>query len=101
MEKLSQQPDYIVDEIPAVYSLQLGTKLLGTLKTFVARLVVLSEGEERNQLIRELVCKIEILKEARGLRHENIGYLVKDDHIDYFLQYIQDQAILLFIPEDN
>jgi hypothetical protein len=43
------------------------------------------------------VCKIEIIKEARGLRHKNIWANSGGDKIDYMLQYLQDLAILQFV----
>gem|GEM_PF-4591818 len=56
-----------------------------------------SSIEARNDVIRKFVCRIEMLKEKRGLRHQNIGADSGGDEIDYLLQYLQDLAILQFV----
>jgi len=56
-----------------------------------------TDKEVKNDHIRALVCKIEIMKEARGLKHKNIGAQSNGNEVDYLLQYLQDLAILQFM----
>lgn len=60
------------------------------------RMRSVNDNEARNDLIRAFVCKIEMLKEKRGLRHAHIGAESGHDELDYLLQYLQDLAILEF-----
>jgi cysteine-rich repeat protein len=96
LSKLSQQPMEIVYAIPSSYALQLGTKALRFTTQLTALLRGTTDDEARNDLIRDFVCKIEILKAKRGLRHENIGADSGGSALDYLLQYLQDLAILQF-----
>lgn len=94
--KLSKQAVEIVHAIPSSYAIQLGTKALRFTTQLTAMLRGAPSDEARNDMIRDFVCRIEILKAKRGLRHENIGFSSQGSALDYLLQYLQDLAILQF-----
>jgi hypothetical protein len=58
--------------VPAEYATVLGGKLIRSSSQLLAKLRGEKDAEKRNDIIRAFVCKIEIIKEARGLRHKNI-----------------------------
>lgn len=96
LAKLSAQPVDIVHVIPAKYAKKLGGKAIRLTTQMSHMLRRTTDPEAKNDIIRAFVCKIEQLKEARGLRHENIWAKSGGDEIDYLLQYLQDLAILQF-----
>lgn len=55
-----------------------------------------ADTNARNDLIRDFVCKVEMLKAKRGLQHKDIGARSNGSALDYLLQYLQDLAILEF-----
>lgn len=97
LQKLSAQSMEIIKIIPANYAKKLGTKALKLTTQMSHMLRNTADTEARNNSIRALVCKIEKLKEARGLKHQNIWADSGADEIDYLLQYLQDLAILQFV----
>jgi len=97
LKKLSTLDMEIVQVIPAKYARKLWTKSLKLSTKLTRVLLSASSIEARNDVIRKFVCRIEMLKEKRGLRHQNIGADSGGDEIDYLLQYLQDLAILQFV----
>lgn len=70
--KLSNQSMEIIEVIPSRYARTLGTKALKLSTHLTQMLRKTSDAEARNDIIRRFVCRIEQLKEARGLRHAHI-----------------------------
>lgn len=94
LKKLSME---IVEVIPSKYARKIWTKAIKLMNQLSSILRKTTDKEVKNDHIRALVCKIEIMKEARGLKHKNIGAQSNGNEVDYLLQYLQDLAILQFM----
>lgn len=94
LKKLSME---IIEVIPSKYARKIGTQAIKLTSQLLSKLRKTADKEAKNNHIRALVCEIEMLKEARGLRHKNIGANANGNEVDYLLQYLQDIAILQFV----
>lgn len=97
LKKLSKLSMEIIEVIPSKYARTIWTQAMKLTSHLASILRKTTDKEARNEHIRALVCKIEMLKEARGLRHKNIGAQANGNEVDYLLQYLQDIAILQFV----
>lgn len=89
-----KQDKVIVYEVPEDYASVIGTKLIKASNKLLSKLRKVTDEDAKNEMIRAFVCKVEIIKEANGLRHKHTGYNSGKSNIYYILQYIQDLAIL-------
>lgn len=62
----------VVYTVPPILSALVGSDVLRARTQLMQTLRDLSSTSEKNEAIRAVVCKIEMIKQARGLRHEHI-----------------------------
>ena len=96
LAQLSSTDEALVSEIPEGHQSGTARIIQAALDEFLTRLNAIEDASERNDIIRALVCRIEMIKADRGLRHEHIGMNSGMSYVDYLLQYMQDQVILEF-----
>lgn len=72
LEKLNKKSNTIIYDVPAEYASLLGRKLIISSSQLLAKIRGENDATKRNNIIQSFVCKIEIIKEARGQKHKNI-----------------------------
>lgn len=96
-EWLMEQDIFTVLYMPQNYKDLLWAALEEGIKNYIEAMLFGLSDDEKNQRIKELVCDIELKKEALGKKYQHIGRWSWGSLIEYVLQYTQDLLILEYV----